>query len=187
MLTALLAVFSASAAAGMRIALPLTVICLLYSHRWQTDVSILKYIHPQVILSILVSWSLFELLASKKLLGQRILQLIQLILCPVVGCLMGIVVLQTTNLAIGPVWLVGMSGGGLALVLKLVEVGWFFRLRGLPLWVVFAEDLLCTCLVLFAFEAPQQGGIVAMLLLWLAIRTSNEWRRWYSRSASGKG
>jgi hypothetical protein len=28
-------------------------------------------------------------------------------------------------------------------------------------------------------EAPEQGGLIAMLLLWLAIRSSSAWRNWH--------
>ena len=178
MLIALLAVFSASAAAGMRIALPLTVIGVLHSQQW-IAVPLLGHFHPQVLLCILTSWSLFELFASKKLLGQRVLQTIQLVLSPLVGSLMGIMIGQAMSVG-SIVWLTGIIGGVFALVLKLVEVGWFFRLRGIPLWGVFVEDALCIFLVFLAFKAPEQGGIIAMLLLWLAIRSSQEWRRCYS-------
>ena len=179
MLIGLLAALSASAAAGMRIALPLLIIGLLHSDKLWTDVPFLSYINPPVLLAILTSWSLFELFGSKKLLGQRVLQFIQLIFSPIVGALMGIAVAKLTNLEIQPIWLIGVVGGLLALVLKLVQVGWFFRLRGLPIWIVCLEDALCVFLVLFAFKAPEKGGLIAMLLLWLAIRSSNEWRRWY--------
>jgi len=76
-------------------------------------------------------------------------------------------------------WIIGVVGGLLALVLQLVQAGWFYRLRGLPLWVIFVQDALCIALVLFAFDAPRQGGLIAMLLLWLAIRSSKEWYCWY--------
>jgi hypothetical protein len=76
-------------------------------------------------------------------------------------------------------WSIGIVGGLLALVLQLVQVGWFYRLRGIPIWVVCIEDLLCVTLVFFAFKAPKSGGLIAMILLWLAIRSSTEWYRWY--------
>jgi hypothetical protein len=72
----------------------------------------------------------------------------------------------------------------LALVLQLVQAGWFYRLRGLPIWVIFAQDILCITLVVFALDAPQQGGLIALLLLWFAIRSSKEWYRWYTAQAS---
>jgi hypothetical protein len=34
-------------------------------------------------------------------------------------------------------------------------------------------------LVFFAFAAPFEGGVIALLLLWLAIRSSHAWRDWY--------
>ncbi|MFB8788036.1 MAG: DUF4126 domain-containing protein [Potamolinea sp.] len=175
----LLAALSASAAAGMRIALPLLVIGLLQSEELWANIPLLSRIPPPVLLCILTSWSLFELFGSKKLLGQRVLQIVQLIFSPIVGSILGITVAKFTAAPIQFVWIVGIVGALLAFVLQLVQVGWFFRLRGLPLWVVFLQDLLCIALVLFAFDAPRQGGLIALLLLWIAIRSSQEWHRWY--------
>ena len=175
----LLAALSASAAAGMRIALPLLVIGLLQSDNLWSKIPLLARIHPSVLLCILTSWSVFELFASKKLLGQRVLQIFQLLLSPIVGAIMGIAIAQVTQPSIQYLWIVGIVGGLLAFVLQLVQIGWFYRLRGLPLWVVLIEDVLCIALVIFAFDAPQQGGLIALLLLWLAIRSSKQWHRWY--------
>lgn len=179
MITGLLAAISASAAAGLRIALPLLVIGLLEIDRLWSNVPLLSYIHPPVLLGILTSWSLFELFGSKKLLGQRVLQVVQLCLSPVVGALMSIAVARTLDTDILPIWIVAIIGGLFAFVLQLVQIGWFFRLRGLPIWAVILEDALCICLVLFAFKAPREGGLIAMLLLWLAIRSSKAWHEWY--------
>jgi hypothetical protein len=175
----LLAALSASAAAGMRIALPLLVIGLLQNEALWANIPLLSHFPPPVLLCILTSWSLFELFASKKLLGQRVLQIVQLLFSPIVGSILGITVAKFTDAPIQFVWIVGIVGALLALVLQLVQIGWFFRLRGLPLWVVFIQDVLCIALVLFAFDAPRQGGLIALLLLWLAIRSSQEWRHWY--------
>ncbi|HEY9602321.1 MAG TPA: DUF4126 domain-containing protein [Allocoleopsis sp.] len=174
----LLAALSASASAGIRIALPLLIIGLLQTHLW-SRVPLLSHIPPAVLIGILTSWSLFELFASKKLLGQRVLQVIQLILSPIVGAMMGIAIAELTEAPSLFVWIVGIVGGLLALVLQLVQVGWFYRLRGLPLWAVFLQDVLCVALVIFAFDAPKQGGLIALLLLWLAIRSSKQWHSWY--------
>ena len=175
----LLAALSASASAGMRIALPLLVIGLLHGENLWYRVPLLSAIHPQIVLGVLVSWSLFELFASKRLLGQRVLQTFQPLFSPLVGAMMGIAIASTANFPIVLVTVIGIVGGLLALVIQLVTVGWFFRLRGIPLWAVLLQDTLCVFLVLFAFEAPEEGGIIALLLLWLAIRSSKEWYRWY--------
>ncbi|MGK7940414.1 MAG: DUF4126 domain-containing protein [Crocosphaera sp.] len=178
MIIGILAVLSASAAAGMRIALPLLIIGLLRSDLW-SQVPLLSAIPPQVLIAILTSWSLFELFGSKKLLGQRILQIIQLLFSPLVGGLLAVAVVKMANLEITPLWFIGFIGGLLAFVLKLVQVGWFFRLRGLPIWVICLEDIICILLVLFAFNAPQNGGLIALMLLWIAIRSSTAWQKWY--------
>lgn len=178
----LLAALSAAAAVGMgRIALPLLLIGLLQGENLWSRVPFLSLIPPQVVVGVLTSWSLFELFASKKLLGQRVLQIIHLLCSPIVGSIMGVAVAEAAD---APGWLIiliSIVGGLLALVLQLVQVGWFFRLRGLPLWAVFVQDALCVLLVLLALDAPRQGGLIAMILLWLAIRSSSEWYRWYKQ------
>lgn len=184
----ILAVLSASAAGGMRIALPLLLIGLLRSDKLWSEIPLLSRIHPQVVVGVLVSWSLMELFASKNRLGQRVLQLIQLLFSPVVGAIMGIAIGQAAfadeNLTQAwLIWIIAIVGGLLAFVIQLVQVGWFFRLRGLPLWLIFLQDMLCIFLVIFALDAPRQGGIIALLLLWFAIRSSKEWYRWYKKQA----
>lgn len=181
-----LAALSLSAAAGMRIALPLLLIGLLYSDGLWTNVPILSNFSPQVVLGVLVSWSLVELLISKEPVGQRFLQILQLVCSPVVGAIAGITVAVTANLGGWQTWVLGVVCGLLALVLQLVQVGWFYRLRRMPVWVIFLQDFLCVLLVLFALDAPRQGGLIALLLLWLAIRSSKEWQRWYEQQ-TGKG
>jgi hypothetical protein len=179
MLTVILAVLSVSAAASMRIALPLLIIGLFYHQDLWSQIPLLRYLKPQVALAILISLSLFELFASKKLIGQRILQLFQLFLSPLVGGLTAVTTAKVVNLHSIPVWLIALIGAIFALILTLVQVGWFFRLRGIPIWMVVIEDFLCVCLVFFAFAAPFEGGVIALLLLWLAIRSSHAWRDWY--------
>ncbi len=185
MMIEILAALSASAAGGMRIALPLLLIGLLRSDLW-SRVPLLSQINPQVVIGILVSWSLFELFASKKLLGQRLLQIFQLVCSPIVGAVLGMAVAKATQVPNWWIWIIGIVGGLLALVLQLVLAGWFYRLRGLPIWAIFIQDFLCVILVLFAFDAPKQGGLIALLLLWLAIRSSKEWYLWYMQQASSR-
>ena len=183
-MVALLAALSASAAGGMRIAMPLLLIGLLRIDKLWSEIPLLCRIHPQVAIAILVSWSLLELFASKTFGGQRVMQIVQVIFSPIVGAIMGVAIAQVSpidEVVAHPwmLWIIGIVGGLLALVLQLVQAGWFYRLRGLPLWVIFVQDALCIALVLFAFDAPRQGALIAMLLLWLAIRSSKEWYRWY--------
>jgi hypothetical protein len=98
---------------------------------------------------------------------------------PIAGAILAITVATNRSL---PPWFIGLLGGVggmLALVIYLVQAGWFYRLRGFPIWVVILEDILCVCLVFFAFGAPRQGGLIALFLLWLAIRSSSAWNTWY--------
>ncbi|MEH1840566.1 MAG: DUF4126 domain-containing protein [Nostoc sp.] len=178
----ILATLSASAAAGMRIATPLLIIGLLQGSSLWSQVPILSHISPPILLACLSCWSLVELFASKKLWGQRLLQLVQLLMSPIVGAIMGLAVASAT----APNWMIACIGGSLALVLQLVQVGWFYRLRGLPLWAVFLQDTLCVALVLFAFDAPWQGGVIALILLWFAVRSAKHWYDWY-RQGLGAG
>ncbi|WP_293123563.1 DUF4126 domain-containing protein [Microcoleus sp. bin38.metabat.b11b12b14.051] len=189
----LLAALSASAAGGMRIALPLLLIGLLRIDKLWSEIPLLSRVHPQVAISILVSWSLLEVFASKTFVGQRVLQVVQIIFSPIVGAIMGIAIAQVSaidEVIVHPwmLWIIGIVGGLLALVLQLVQAGWLYRLQILPIWVIFLQDVLCISLVLFAFDAPKEGALIAMLLLWMAIRSSKEWYRWYrSQGIPGDG
>ncbi|BAQ64518.1 hypothetical protein GM3709_1283 [Geminocystis sp. NIES-3709] len=171
-----MAILSASAAGGMRIGLPLLIIGIVRLDQLWSNIPFLSSIDPQIIIGILTSWSLFELLGTKKLIGLRIVQIIQLLLSPFVGAFMAIGVARLIDVQITPLWLLGLTGGLLALVLKLVLVGWFFRLGRIPIIVIFIEDFLSAGLVIFALKSPQNGGLIAMMLLWLALRSSTEWK-----------
>ncbi|MEB3224925.1 MAG: DUF4126 domain-containing protein [Synechococcus sp.] len=182
MLIGFLAVLSAAAAAGMRIGLPLLIILLLYSNELVTNLPVIGWLPTRVLIAIFTMWAVFELFGSKKLLGQRVLQVIALLFSPIVGGILSLTVAQVIRFEFQPLWVVGLLGGLIAFVIKLTLTGWFFRLRGLPLWWSFTEDLLCVVLVLFAFQSPEQGGIIAMILLWLAVRSSTEWKRYYEEN-----
>jgi Domain of unknown function (DUF4126) len=172
-----LGILSASAAGGMRIGLPLLIIGIVRLDQLWTNIPFLSSLNPQLIVGILTSWSLFELLGTKRLIGLRIVQIIQLVLSPLVGGLMAIGVARLIEVNVTPLWLLGLIGGLFALVLKLVLVGWFFRLGKIPVVFIFLEDLLSAVLVIFALKAPENGGLIAMILLWIALRSSNEWKR----------
>ena len=145
---------------------------LLWSH-----VPILSAIHPQVLFGFLTSWALSELILPKWLMGQRVLQGIQLFLSPLVGAIASLTIVYVSHDSQTPPWLLGMVGALLALVLQLVQVGWFYRLRGIPLWGTCLQDVLCLILVFSAFDAPHEGGLLALMLLWLAIRSAGVWRQ----------
>jgi Domain of unknown function (DUF4126) len=174
----ILAVLSVSAAAGMRIALPLLVIGLLQTDLWQ-QVPLLHRLQPQVVIAVLTAWTVLELVVSKQLWGQRLLQFVTLVFSPLVGAVMAMAVGRILKIPSPPIWTLGLMGGLFALILQLVKVGWFYRIKGLPTWAVLLEDILCVLLVLFAFKAPNSGGLIALLLLWLALRSAQSWYKWY--------
>jgi Domain of unknown function (DUF4126) len=174
----ILAVLSVSAAAGMRVALPLLIMGLIQGDLWQ-PVPLLNRIQPSVVIVVLTAWTMLELFVSKQLWGQRLLQFVELVFSPLVGAVMAMAVARIFDQPPQLVWILGVVGGLLSLVLQLVKVGWFYRLQGLPTWAVLLEDILCVLLVLFAFKAPNSGGLIALMLLWLAIRSSQSWYQWY--------
>lgn len=176
----LLAALSASAATGMRIAVPLLLIGILQGEQLWSRVPVLSNFHPSLVLGVLVSWTLIELMISKDRAGVRVVHLVQLVLSPFFGAIAGMTVADVTNFNPQLLWLIGIISGLLALVLQVVQVGWFYRLRGLPLWAIFLQDFLCVLLLLMAFDAPQQGGLIALLLMWLALRSAISWRQWSS-------
>ncbi len=180
MFTLVLAVLSVSAASSFRLALPLLTLSLFYSQELFDHIPLFNRLDPRVILAIGISWSLFELFGTKKLLGQRFFQIFQLILSPFVGALAAITVASIVQMSFQPIWLIGLIGGLFTLVITLVQVGWFFRLGGIPIWVVYLEDVLCCGLVAFAFVSPIEGGLIALFILWLAVRSSGDWRKRYS-------
>ena len=180
MITELLATLSISAATGLRLAMPLLLIGLLSGEKLWSNVPILAQIPQTVVLGVLVAWSFLELIISKDRISRRFLQSMELFFCPFVGTIAGIAIARFTTLDNG--WLIvllGLTGGLLALVIRLVQVGWLYRLNSPPVWAIFLEDGLCIYLTFLAFDAPSEGGVIALLLLWLALRTSNTWQQWH--------
>lgn len=171
-----LAALSASAAAGIRIALPLLALELLRGDRLWANIPVLANISPQVRLAVLCSWSLLELLVSKKLMGQRLLQIVQLVGSPLAGAIAAISIPLSIPI---PYWLIGLIGALFAFVLQAVQAGLFYRRRGLPLWFVCCQDFLSILLAVLAVRLPHVGGIIALGLFWLAIRSYQDLSKWY--------
>lgn len=174
----LLAALSAAAAAGMRIALPLLVIGILQGD-FRYNLPLLSNISSASAITILSIWSLFELLGSKQRFTRRWLQLIQLIFSPIMGAILALSVTQVTALT---AWLFGLTGAMFAFVLQLVQAGWFYRWQTAPpLWFIFSQDVVCILLIYLAIKAPLIGGLIALTLLWLAIRSFKNLHRWYKQ------
>ncbi len=171
-----LAALSASAAVGIRIALPLLSLELLRGEALWSGIPLLSATHPSIRLAILCSLSLLEVLISKQLLGQRLLQIVMLVSSPIAGAF------AANSMAITlPIWLVCLLGGFYAFVLQSIQTAWFYRQQRLPLWYVFAQDILAILLAFLAVKMPQVGGILSLSLFWWAIRSYRDLAKWYSQ------
>lgn len=171
-----LAALSASAATGIRIALPLLSLELLRGEALWSGIPLLSTIHPSIRLAILCSWSLLELLVSKHLLGQRLLQILLLLGSPIAGAFAA-----TSNAITLPIWITAIVGGLFAFVLQSVQTAWFHRQQRRSLWFVFAQDILSILLIFLAVHEPQLGGIIAFGLFWWAIGSYQNLAKWYSK------
>jgi hypothetical protein len=175
---AVLTIIAAGAAAGLRTSLPLLVIGILETQWWQ-QMPFLNAFPSHIVLGILSGLCFLELIAGKQFLGQRVNQIYSLIASPFVGAIMSIAAAKLYHSTAAIVGIAAIVGGLLALVLQLVQMGWFFRLRGLPIWSLMAMDLLSVSLAMFALRAPISTGIIGLLLLWMAVRSAGFWYRWY--------
>ena len=185
-ITEIFAVLAISAATGFRIALPLLLIGLFSGERLWANVPILSNFPPSVVIGVLVAWSVLELVLSKNHTSQRWLRSLGLLISPLVGMMAGVAIARLT---LEEGWIIALAGfiaGLFALLIQLVQVGWLYRFHQPPVWSLFLEDILCISLVFFAFDAPTHGGLIAPFLLWLALRTSNTWRRWYYKQTQFK-
>lgn len=177
-ITEVLAILSIAAATGLRVALPLLIIGLMSGEKLWSNVPLLSQLPPALCIGMLVSWSTAELMLSKDHTSQRIFQIAELILSPGVAALAGIAVARTLGLEPWIHILAAIVSALLAVAIQLLQVGWFYRPKRPPGWLFFVIDGLCVVLAFLAFDAPQQGGLIALLLLWLVIRTSYVWRSW---------
>ncbi|WP_009630837.1 DUF4126 domain-containing protein [Synechocystis sp. PCC 7509] len=171
-----LAALSASAAVGIRIALPLLGLEILQGEALWLGIPILSNINPSIRLAFLCSWSMLELLASKNLLGQRLLQIVMLVSSPIAGAIAANAIAKFL-----PVWIIAILGGLFALLLQSVQTAWFYRQHKRSLKFVFAQDILSILLVFLAVKQPQLGGIISLSLLWWAIRSYQASAKWYSK------
>jgi len=175
-MTELLAVLALSAAIGLRVALPLLVLGLMSGDRLWSQVPLLAHLPPTLVMGGLVSGSLLELILSKSRLSQPLLHSVELLLSPVVGLMVGVALVRSLGI---PGWLqavIALIGGLVALVIQLVQIGWFYRAHRPGVWGGVLVDALCLLLVFSALTLPRLGGLLALGLLWLVIRTADSWR-----------
>lgn len=175
-ITELLAVLALSAALGLRVALPLLVLGLMSGDRLWSQVPVLANLPPSLVMGGLVSGALLELILSKQRFSRPLLHSTELLLSPILGLMASIALVRPLGIAGWLQGLIALIGGLVALVIQLVQIGWFYRPQPPPLWGIFLVDTLCLLLALSAFTVPQVGGLLSLVLLWLVIRTADGWR-----------
>ena len=145
----LLAVLSASAAVGIRIALPVLFFGLLQGQELWSEVPVLSNISSPFLLGLLTSWSVIELTASKKLMGQRILQIVEILFSPVMGAVMGLAVVSATE---SPAWLFGITGGLFAFSTPASSTRLVFSFTGLTVMVCLYSRRFVHCINIARFR-----------------------------------
>ncbi|MFM7528596.1 MAG: DUF4126 domain-containing protein [Nodosilinea sp.] len=175
-MTELLAVLAMSAALGLRVALPLLVLGLMSGDRLWSQVPILASLPPTLVMGGLVSGTLLEFILYKQGFSRPLLHSTELLLSPIVGLMAGIALVRPLAIAGWLQGVIALIGGLVALVIQLVQIGWFYRPQRPPLWGMFLVDALCLLLALSAFTVPRVGGLLSLVLLWLVIRTAEGWR-----------
>ncbi len=154
LITEILAILSIAAATGLRVALPLLVIGLMSGEKLWANVPLLSRLPTALSIGLLVSWSAAELMLSKDSYKQRLFQIAELILSPGVDVLAAIAVARTLDLAPWVSLMTTVVSALLAVVLQLLQVGWFYRPKQPPGWLFFVIDGLCVMLKhLYHFEA----------------------------------
>ncbi len=166
-----------AAATGLRVALPLLLLGLLSGPQLWSQVPLFSQLPAAAVVGLLVSGSTAELVLTKNRHSQRLLLLTELSLSPWSGAIAGVAMARKGGIEGRLALLMGLTSALLALVIQLLQVAWMFRPLPLPLWVPIGVDGLCIGLAVLAFRWPQGGGLVALLLLWLVIRTGYRWRQ----------
>jgi Domain of unknown function (DUF4126) len=167
-----LASLSAASAGGIRLGLPLLL--LVFINGAQTENGFVHFLTQPFMLGILLAWTLVEVVASKTAIGQRVVRLVQFGLTPLVA---GILAAAFWSGNFGTGVGVALLGALLASVLQLVQSGFLFRIGPLPLWASFLQDILCGLLVVLACYAPPLGAGLGLVLLVLALRQAQSWRK----------
>ena len=168
----LFASLSAASAGGIRLGLPLLMLAFIGGA--QAENGFVHFLTQPFLLGILFTWTCVEVVASKTAIGQRVVRLVQFGLTPVVA---GILAAAFWS---GNFWTgvgVVLLGSLFASVLQLVQSGFLFRIGPLPLWASFLQDVLCSLLVVLACYAPSLGAGLGLVLLVLALRQAQSWRK----------
>jgi Domain of unknown function (DUF4126) len=170
-----LASLSAASAGGIRLGLPLLLLVFINgASGGQTENGFVHFLTQPFMLGILFTWTLVEVVASKTAIGQRVVRLVQFGLTPVVAGILA-AAFWTGNFWTGVG--VALLGALLASVLQLVQSGFLFRIGPLPLWASFLQDALCGLLIVLACYAPALGAGLGLVLLVLALRQAQSWRK----------
>lgn len=172
-----------AAAGGLRTSLALMILAIAVNTGYSENNALTQLITSPVGISVLSVWCVFELIATKTALGQRLVQALQFFIAPVTGAIVASAFSPGADMA--PQMLVGVAGAALAAALQAVYMGYFFRRGRVTIPVQLLQEGLCVILVLLALATPVMAGFAIFGLLWVALQQSYSWRKYFNRPGIG--
>jgi hypothetical protein len=168
-----------AAAGGLRTSLALMILAIAANADSPVNNALTQLIGSPLGTSVLSVWCVFELVATKTALGQRLVQALQFFIAPVTGAIIASAFSGETGIV--PQMLVGFAGAALAATLQAVYMGYFFRRGRVAIPIQLLQEGLCGILVILALEAPVAAGFAVFGLLWVALQQSYSWRKHFNR------
>jgi hypothetical protein len=168
-----------AAAGGLRTSLALLILAIAAVAGQPDSNALTQMIASPLGISILSVWSLFELVATKTALGQRLVQALQFFMAPVTGAIIASAFGSETGIVAQMT--IGLAGAALASALQAVTMGYFFRRGRVTIPVQFLQEGLCVLLVILALNAPLIAGLAVFGLLGAALVQASYWRKYFNR------
>ncbi|MBC7882174.1 MAG: DUF4126 domain-containing protein [Anaerolineae bacterium] len=172
-----------AAAGGLRTSLALMILAIAANAGYSENNALTQLITTPLGITVLGVWCVFELVATKTALGQRLVQALQFFIAPVTGAM--IASAFSGEIGMVPQILVGFAGAALAATLQAVYMGYFFRRGRAEAPVQLLQEGLCGILVLLALATPVIAGFAVFGLLWIVLQQSYSWRKHFNRPGTG--
>jgi hypothetical protein len=168
-----------AAAGGLRTSLTLLILAIAAITGSPESNALTPLIASPLGISILSVWSIFELVATKTALGQRLVQALQFFMAPVTGVIIASAFSGETGIVAQMA--IGLAGAALASTLQAVAMGYFFRRGRVTIPVQFLQEGLCVLLVILALNAPLVAGCAVFGLLGAALLQASHWRKYFNQ------